>query len=73
MIIGTHTVVASQDPEADHRFFREVLGLNAVDAGGGYIFSRFRHRKLRSTKPKGMFRITNFIFLATTSMRSRKL
>ena len=37
MIIGTHTVVASKDPEADHKFFREVLGLSSVDAGGGYV------------------------------------
>lgn len=37
MIIGTHTVVASADPEADYAFFRDVLGLNSVDAGGGYI------------------------------------
>ena len=36
MIIGTHMVVASKDPEADHKFFREILGLNSVDAGGGY-------------------------------------
>jgi len=37
MIIGTHTVVASKDPEADHKFFRDVLGLKSVDAGGGYV------------------------------------
>ena len=37
MIIGAHIVVASKDAEADHRFFRDVLGLNAVDAGGGYL------------------------------------
>ena len=37
MIIGTHTVIASKEPEADYKFFREVLGLTSVDAGGGYI------------------------------------
>jgi hypothetical protein len=37
MIIGAHVVVASKDPEADHKFFREVLNLTSVDAGGGYI------------------------------------
>jgi catechol 2,3-dioxygenase-like lactoylglutathione lyase family enzyme len=37
MIIGAHIVVASKDAEADHRFFREVLKLDAVDAGGGYL------------------------------------
>ena len=37
MIVGAHVVIASKDAEADHRFFREVLKLNAVDAGGGYL------------------------------------
>ena len=37
MIVGAHVVVASQDADADHKFFREVLKLNAVDAGGGYL------------------------------------
>jgi len=36
MIIGTHVVIASKDPDADHAFFRDVLGLTSVDAGGGY-------------------------------------
>src|SRR4051812_32890589 len=37
MIIGTHVVIASKDPEADHAFFRDVLKLKSVDAGGGYL------------------------------------
>ena len=37
MIIGTHIVVSSKDPEADYDFFRNVLGLSSVDAGQGYI------------------------------------
>lgn len=37
MIVGAHVVVASTDPEADHKFFRDVLDLSSVDAGGGYI------------------------------------
>jgi hypothetical protein len=37
MIIGAHVVVASTDSDADHRFLRDVLGLDAVDAGGGYM------------------------------------
>ncbi len=37
MITGTHTVIASKDATADHEFFRDVLGLSAVDAGGGYM------------------------------------
>ena len=37
MIVGAHIVIASKDSEADHKFFREVLNLSAVDAGGGYL------------------------------------
>ena len=37
MIVGAHVVVASTDAEADHEFFRDVLNLRAVDAGGGYL------------------------------------
>lgn len=37
MIVGAHIVVASKDADADHKFFREVLKLDAVDAGGGYL------------------------------------
>lgn len=37
MIVGAHVVVASTDPDADYKFFRDVLNLSSVDAGGGYI------------------------------------
>ena len=37
MIIGAHSVIYSTDPEADQRFLRDVLGLRAVDGGGGYL------------------------------------
>ena len=37
MIIGTHTVLSSKDPEKDYAFFRDVLKLSSVDAGGGYV------------------------------------
>jgi len=37
MIIGAHIVVYTKDPEADRRFFRDVLGFNAVDAGHGWL------------------------------------
>ena len=37
MIVGAHVVIASKDSEADHEFFRDVLGFNSIDAGGGYM------------------------------------
>ncbi len=37
MIIGAHTIVFSTNAEADRAFFRDVLGLKSVDAGGGWL------------------------------------
>ena len=37
MIIGAHSILYSTRPEADRAFFRDVLGLPNVDAGGGWL------------------------------------
>ena len=37
MITGVHALVFSKDAEADRAFFRDVLGLASVDAGGGWL------------------------------------
>jgi catechol 2,3-dioxygenase-like lactoylglutathione lyase family enzyme len=37
VIVGVHAIVFSKDPEADRRFFRDVLGLGSVDAGRGWL------------------------------------
>jgi catechol 2,3-dioxygenase-like lactoylglutathione lyase family enzyme len=37
MIIGAHTVIYTPNPEADRAFFRDVLGMSSVDAGGGWL------------------------------------
>jgi catechol 2,3-dioxygenase-like lactoylglutathione lyase family enzyme len=37
VIVGAHTVVFGEDPEAARAFFADVLGLRAVDAGGGWL------------------------------------
>ncbi len=37
LFIGAHTIIGSQDPEADRAFFRDVLGMESVDAGGGWL------------------------------------
>ena len=36
MIIGIHAIVFTKDPEGVRAFFRDVLGLPSVDAGGGW-------------------------------------
>ena len=37
MINGAHIIVYSKDAEADRDFFRDILGFNSVDAGGGWL------------------------------------
>ena len=37
MITGTHVLFYSDDAEADRTFFRDVLQLKSVDAGGGWL------------------------------------
>lgn len=37
LITGAHTIIGSTDPDADRAFFRDVLGLESVDAGGGWL------------------------------------
>ena len=37
MITGTHAIVFAEDAHAARAFFGEVLGLRAIDAGGGWL------------------------------------
>ena len=37
MITGAHTLIFSTDPDADRRFFRDVLKLPNVDVGDGWL------------------------------------
>lgn len=37
MIFGVHTILYSQDAEADRAFLRDVLGFASVDAGRGWL------------------------------------
>ena len=37
MFIGAHVLLYSADPEADRKFFAEVLGFRSVDVGGGWL------------------------------------
>ncbi len=37
MIIGAHSIIYSKDPEADRRFFRDVLRFPNVDVGEGWL------------------------------------
>ena len=37
LISGVHALIYSRDAEADRAFFRDVLGLDSVDSGGGWL------------------------------------
>src|SRR5215472_10333015 len=37
MIIGAHSIIYSRDPDADRAFLRDVLRLEHVDVGGGWL------------------------------------
>ncbi|MGA8724153.1 MAG: hypothetical protein WB565_03875 [Acidimicrobiales bacterium] len=37
MIFGAHLVLFSEDADADRSFLSDVLGLDSVDAGGGWL------------------------------------
>ena len=37
MISGAHAIIYSRDAEADRAFFRDVLKLDSVDSGGGWL------------------------------------
>ena len=37
MITGVHAIISTPDAEAHRAFFRDVLDLRAVDAGGGWL------------------------------------
>jgi catechol 2,3-dioxygenase-like lactoylglutathione lyase family enzyme len=36
-ITGAHVIIGSSDAETDRAFVRDVLGLESVDAGGGWL------------------------------------
>jgi hypothetical protein len=37
MIIGAHSIIYSQQPEADRAFLRDVLKMPNIDVGGGWL------------------------------------
>jgi predicted enzyme related to lactoylglutathione lyase len=37
LISGAHVLIYSHDADADRAFFKDVLGLDSVDSGGGWL------------------------------------
>ena len=79
MIIGTHVVLASRDPKADHDFFRSVLGLSSVDAGEGYIIFGLPtseasiHQTDGNVPQHELYFLTDDITSFTNEMKSRDI
>jgi catechol 2,3-dioxygenase-like lactoylglutathione lyase family enzyme len=46
VIIGSHVIVFSRDPESDRAFFADVLGPPHVDAGGGWLIFKLSAAEL---------------------------
>jgi catechol 2,3-dioxygenase-like lactoylglutathione lyase family enzyme len=40
MIFGSHTIVFTHDADADRAFFKDVLGFDSIDSGGGWLLFR---------------------------------
>ena len=36
-LTGAHAIIGSADPDADRAFLSDVIGLDTVDAGGGWL------------------------------------
>ena len=37
VVTGVHAIIYTRDADADRAFFRDVLGFESVDAGGGWL------------------------------------
>jgi hypothetical protein len=52
VITGVHAIIFTGDAEADREFFRDVLDLPSVDAGGGWLIFALPPAEL-ATQRKG--------------------
>jgi len=46
MLIGAHLLLYSEKPETDRAFFRDILGLPFIDAGGGWLIFKLPSSEL---------------------------
>jgi hypothetical protein len=71
MIFGAHLVLFSQDPDADRTFLATTLGLDSVDAGGGWLIFRLPPAEVaihpENTPGAGLFMMCDDL---ATEMRS---
>ena len=51
MIFGTHAIVYAEDADKARQFFRDVLGFDDVDAGGGWLIFSLPPAELAGASP----------------------
>ncbi len=74
MITGAHTIVFSEDAEADRAFFRDVLQFDHVDAGGGWLIFALPPAELAvhpGESAHQLYLMCDDIAATTTELRAR--
>ena len=75
MITGTHAIIFSQDAEGVRAFFRDVLNLHSVDAGGGWLIFALPPAELAvhpaESPSHELFLMTDDLEATLGSLRSR--
>ncbi|HYW26366.1 MAG TPA: VOC family protein [Terriglobales bacterium] len=72
MIGGVHTILYARDPEAARAFFRDVLGLDAVDAGGGWLIFALPPGELACHPAEGAEQGTAELFLMCEDLEATR-
>jgi hypothetical protein len=79
MIIGAHTIIYSNDAEADRAFFRDVLKFDSVDAGDGWLIFKAPPAELAVHPTEGdeerheLYLMTDDINKVVTALKGQKI
>jgi catechol 2,3-dioxygenase-like lactoylglutathione lyase family enzyme len=61
MIAGAHSILYARDADAARGFFRDVLGLDSVDSGGGWLIFALPPAELACHPTDGDARVELFL------------
>jgi catechol 2,3-dioxygenase-like lactoylglutathione lyase family enzyme len=73
MITGVHAILFSRDAEADRAFFRDVLDLPSVDAGGGWLIFALPPAELAAHPTDGQSRHELYLMCDDISATAEEL
>ena len=68
MIFGAHVIVFTHDAEADRVFFRDVLEMDGVDSGGGWLIFAMPPSEIAFHPTDGD--VTNELYLLCDDLRA---